>query len=232
MFYMILEPLGDQAILIRFDDEAAAVTLAAHLRAAALPWIVDIVPAYVTVAVFFDPAQIRYQDAVEFLNEPAAQARDDPKSLACAAGSFRNFIIPCCYEMGEDLQLVAEQKQLTVEQLIALHTSIEFTVYAIGFCPGFPYLGYLPDELAGVPRLATPRLRTEPGSIAITGRQCGIYPLDRPGGWPVIGRTSLELVNLPAGFFVFLVGDRVQFQAIDEKLFHQLRGKRPVYQAK
>ena len=205
---MTLEPLGDQAILARFESEADAARWSLAVRAAALDWIVDVVPAYFTVAVFFAPKLIRFRDAVACLRKlpiPTDRANTD-------AG--RSLLIPCCYELGPDLAGVAQQKQVSPERVIELHTSVEYTVFAIGFCPGFPYLGYLPDELSGVPRLDSPRLQVEPGSVGITGRQTGIYPLPRPGGWALIGRTPLSLVDLRTGYFALSAGDRVRFVRI------------------
>ena len=121
---------------------------------------------------------------------------------------------------------VAAEKGLSADEVIRLHAATEYTVYAIGFCPGFPYLGYLPAALAGVPRLAAPRLRVESGSVGLTGRQTGIYPLPRPGGWNLIGRTPLVIVDVAAGFFPLRVGDRVRFERIDEARFRELAGER------
>src|SRR5205085_9461144 len=98
--------------------------------------------------------------------------------------------------------------------------------YAIGFCPGFPYLGYLAPELCGVPRLPSPRPRVEPGSVGLTGRQTGLYPLVRPGGWNLIGRTPLELVHLADGYFPLHTGDRVRFRPITADEFDRLCGRR------
>ena len=138
----------------------------------------------------------------------------------------RRRVIPCCYELGLDLPRIAEYCQLSPAEIIRLHAESEYTVYAIGFCPGFPYLGYLPDPLCGVPRLPSPRLRVEPGSVGLTGRQTGIYPLERPGGWNLLGRTPLELVNVADGYFPLRTGDRVKFEPIDRTEFEKLRGKR------
>jgi inhibitor of KinA len=110
--------------------------------------------------------------------------------------------------------------------VIALHAAGLYTVYAIGFCPGFPYLGYLDPTLAGVPRLPSPRTRVEAGSVGMTGRQTGIYTEARPGGWNVIGRTPLELVNVEDSYFPLRPGDRIQFSRIDRKEFKRLRGER------
>ena len=95
-----------------------------------------------------------------------------------------------------------------------------------GFCPGFPYLGYLPDELCGVPRLASPRVRVEPGSVGLTGRQTGLYPLARPGGWNLIGRTPLTVVDVAAGYFPIRPGDRVRFRPVARAEYNTLAGER------
>ena len=110
--------------------------------------------------------------------------------------------------------------------MIRCHAGTDYVVYAIGFCPGFPYLGYLPPELCGVPRLPAPRLRVEAGSVGLTGRQTGIYTQARPGGWNLVGRTPLVLVDVADGYFPLRTGDRVQFERIDEAEFQRLQGQR------
>jgi inhibitor of KinA len=179
------------------------------------------VPAYTSVAVFFDPDQIRFAAVapyLEALDRRGASAGIDPTGVTHR--------IPCCYELQVDLARVAEHTGLSPEQVIEWHSATVYTVYAIGFCPGFPYLGYLPSTLAGVPRLTAPRLRVEAGSVGLTGRQTGIYTQERPGGWNLIGRTPLELVNLADGYFPLRAGDRVQFERIDQAEFGKLKGKR------
>jgi inhibitor of KinA len=121
---------------------------------------------------------------------------------------------------------VAGHTGLSAGEVIRLHTETQYTVYAIGFCPGFPYLGYLPAPLAGVPRLPSPRLRVEAGSVGLTGRQTGIYTEVRPGGWNLVGRTPLELVNVKDGYFPLRTGDQVCFEAIDAGEFQRLWGHR------
>jgi len=116
---------------------------------------------------------------------------------------------------------VCEHTSLAPDDVIRLHSAIEFTVYAVGFVPGFPYLGYLPTELCGVGRLPSPRLRVDPGSVGITGRQTAIYPQASPGGWNLIGRTPLVIVDVATGFFPLNVGDRV---ALREHRCPTLRG--------
>jgi inhibitor of KinA len=216
-----LLPLGDQAALAYFDSEPAALWFAAEVRRAGHPWVVDIVSAYTTVAVFFDLETTSFAAVAGAL---AALAATAPVATPTAGGRLHR--IPCCYELQLDMRRVEQRTGLRVHEIIRLHTETEYTIYAIGFCPGFPYLGYLPDALCGVPRLETPRLRVEAGSVGLTGRQTGIYPLPRPGGWNLLGRTPLELVNVADGYFPLRAGDRVRFERIDEREFAHLLGER------
>lgn len=216
---MTMRPLGDQAILAYLPSEVSAWRFAAAARAAVLPGRIDVVQAYSSVAVFFDPGRTTYSAIAESLQTLESRSSN-------SAIKPRRHEIPCCYEMNLDLPRVAERTGLSIDEIIRLHTAQEYTVYAIGFCPGFPYLGYLCPALTGVPRLPTPRLKVEPGSVGLTGRQTGIYPLERPGGWNIIGRTPLVLVDPADGYFPLQVGDRVQFQRIDESTFHQQFGER------
>jgi inhibitor of KinA len=180
---------------------------------------VDVVPAYFTVAVYYDLACIRQAELL-------ARMHSLNLNNSSAAGVGRLHVIPCSYDLGPDLASVAERVKLSPAEVIALHTGAEYTVYAIGFCPGFPYLGYLPEPLCGQPRLPSPRLRVPAGSVGLTGRQTGIYPLERPGGWNLIGRTPLQLVSVEDGYFPLRAGDRVRFRSIDEAEFERLKGKR------
>lgn len=216
-----LVPLSDQAALAYFSDEKAALRFAAAVRNANDPWLIDVVQAYTSVAVFFDLDCTTFRQVAEQL-----QRMEIGQNASGPIPEGHVHQIPCCYELGPDLARVAEYGRLSIDEMIRLHTETVYTVYAIGFCPGFPYLGYLPSALCGVPRLETPRLRVEAGSVGLTGRQTGIYTEDRPGGWNLVGRTPLELVNVREGYFPLRTGDRVQFARIDEMNFRQLRGQR------
>ncbi|HEX4606761.1 MAG TPA: allophanate hydrolase subunit 1 [Urbifossiella sp.] len=221
---MNLVPLGDQAVLAYLPDEPAAVRFAAAVRTAAPGWLQDVVPAYASVGVFFDADRATLGDVTAWL-EHAGRAGDRTVP-AVAADSRRAHVLPVCYEMAPDLPLVREHTGLAADEVIRLHTGTEYTVYAVGFVPGFPYLGYLPPELCGVGRLPTPRLRVEAGSVGLTGRQTGLYPLPRPGGWNLIGRTPLTVVDVADGFFPLRVGDAVRFERIDETRYRELEGER------
>lgn len=214
----LLKPLGDQAILAYLPDEEAAVRFAAAVRAAAFTWLLDVVPAYASVGVYFDPSLANLKQVRDALGKL--------KPTRSATEQGRLHVIPCCYEMELDLKRVAEEKAISADRVIELHSNRDYAVYAIGFAPGYPYLGYLPPELAGVARLATPRMRVEAGTVGLAARQTGIYTLPRPGGWNLVGRTPLELVHVEDGYFPLRVGDRVRFQRIDEKEYERLRGER------
>ncbi|MFO0849376.1 MAG: allophanate hydrolase subunit 1 [Gemmataceae bacterium] len=215
---MILTPLGDTAVLAYLPDEPAAVRFAAAVRAAAPGWLQDVVPAYASVGVHFDPDRVTTGEVSEWLKRlPVGDA---------AAVRSRLLTIPVCYELGPDLGRVAEHTGLPADEVIALHLGTEYTVYAVGFVPGFPYLGYLPERLCGVPRLPSPRTRVEPGTVGVAGKQTGIYPLPRPGGWCLIGRTPLTLVDVADGYFPLRVGDRVRFARIGEAEYRRRDGER------
>jgi inhibitor of KinA len=215
-----LVPLGDQALLAYLADEAAAIRFAEAVGRAGFSWLVDVVPAYSSVGVHFDADRVTLEQVEKELRAL--------KLAAAPAATPRKHIIPCCYELQLDMARVCEQTRLSAEQVVALHSGRDFTVHAIGFAPGFPYLGYLPPELTGVPRLPTPRLRVDAGSVGMTGKQTGVYPQVRPGGWNLIGRTPLVLVDVEDGYFPLRVGDVVQFQPIDQAEFDRRDGERLV----
>ncbi len=206
---MQLEPLGDQAVLAYCEDENAASVLARAVRHSPPTWCMDVVQAYVSVAVFYDGA------TTDFAQAAARIASDFAPVAHTAPTDGRLITIPCCYDLGLDFDRITAHTGLSRERIIVQHSETIYTVYAIGFCPGFPYLGYLPTELAGVPRLESPRLRVESGSVGMTGRQTGIYTEARPGGWNIIGRTPLTLVDVATEYFPLTTGDRVKFFPID-----------------
>lgn len=217
-------PLGDQAVLAHFADEQSALRFSAAVRRQNPGWLLDVVQAYASVAVFFDPHQTHYTAVTAHLELLAATLAQQADRAAAEEGRLHR--IPCCYELQLDLRRIAEHTGQAAEEVIRLHSATVYTVYAIGFCPGFPYLGYLPVPLCGVPRLDSPRTRVEAGSVGLTGRQTGIYTEARPGGWNIVGRTPLELVHVADGYFPLRTGDRVQFYRIDAEEYQRLQGQR------
>jgi len=213
-----IEPLGDQGVLARFGNEETALAWAIAARRQ-IPF--EVVPAYRTVAVF---ASLTDHDFDQLKSTLAAI----PPDLNRQAG--RQIRIPCCYTLGPDLVETAQALGITPDRLIELHAGHPYQVFAIGFVPGFPYMGWLPDILAGLDRLPSPRVRVPAGSVGITGRQTGVYPAEVPGGWRLIGRTPCQLACLEEGehgWFALHPGDTVRFHPITETEFNQLQGSRP-----
>jgi KipI family sensor histidine kinase inhibitor len=168
----------------------------------------ELVPAYTTIAVWYDPLVRGQQELAQELVARAAAAPDPSEQLAS-----REWRVPVRYD-GPDLAEVADRTGLSVADVIARHTGRTYEVYLLGFVPGFAFLGELDPSLV-LPRRSPPRQRVPAGSVAIAGAQTGIYPLETPGGWHLLGRTDLELFDPmrdpPA---LFRVGDRVRFEAL------------------
>ena len=212
-----LLPSGDSALLIEFADEIDdAISDRVHalthaLRAQNRPEIRDLVPAYSSLLVCYDPDHTLYTEMRALLQSAiqSLQTYTPPEP--------RLIEIPTRYggEFGPDLAFVAQHNGITEDAVIRLHTSVVYRVYFVGFVPGFAYLGSVPGQIA-TPRMETPRTRVPAGSIGIAGRQTGIYPLETPGGWRVIGRTTLELSDPNRDPPALLhPGDRVRFVAIN-----------------
>jgi inhibitor of KinA len=225
----VIQPLGDQAILVRFGAEispelhARVRSTLAALDAERPPWMVDLVPAYASVLVVYDPLAVEPDEVTAWIARGLAAG-------PAAVPQVRRVTVPVWYDprVAPDLEDVAREKGLTPAELVALHTGCEVLVYMLGFRPGFPYMGTT-DERIAVERLATPRVSVPAGSVALAGRQTGIYPVASPGGWRIIGRTPWRLFDPGrAEPFRLLPGDLVRFEAIDERRFIELeeRGER------
>ena len=207
--------LGDRAILARFATEAEAAAWSASIRAASLPGVADVALAYATVAVHADP------DRVEDWDAWAARLRAVAVDAPADQPAGRILRIPTWYD-GADLADVAAAIGATPAEVVALHAGRDYRVFAVGFLPGFPYAGYLSGPLAGLPRKPSPRPRVPAGSVAIAGRQTGIYPGESPGGWHLLGRTPCRVVDLAAGIFPIEPGDHLRFEPIDRAEFDRL----------
>lgn len=188
----------------------AVQALAAAVVARGPHGVRSVTPGFTTLLVEFDPHAVERQ-AVEGAVRAAMELAAPPGDRL---GRHRS--IPVAYgdEHGPDLEDVAELTGLAADEVVSLHLATRFEVCLLGFSPGFPYLGELPRELE-VPRLATPRTRTPAGSVAITGSFSGIYPVTAPGGWRVIGRTSVQLFDPTRDVPCYLLpGDTVTFRAV------------------
>lgn len=175
-------------------------------------------PSYCSLLVKFDAQKWQHEDLEKelcaYLNQLEDVRLPEPNRVE----------IPVCYdeEFGPDLGEVADMHGITPQQVIHLHTSTSYLVYFLGFVPGFAYLGELPEALA-TPRLATPRRKVPPGSVAIAGNQTGVYPCETPGGWRLLGRTPLAIFRPDRHALNLLsIGDRVLFKAISREQFAAL----------
>lgn len=223
---MRIEIASDTSLLVRFGESAseecfAAVTvLFRRLRALHDPRIRNIHPAYATVLIDFDPLRISHEELGAIVGELVRLGAE-------AHARTRIVRIPVCYggELGPDLAFVAEHSGLSIEEVVRLHSSAAYVVHFLGFSPGFGYLDGLPAQLE-CPRLESPRMRVAAGSVGIAGAQTGVYPLDSPGGWRLIGRTPVRMFDPLSDSPTRLEpGDKVEFMAIDRAEFEELKRK-------
>lgn len=225
-------PLGDRALILDLGDhsDVAAIgrvrALAEHLGEQQLPGVLDLVPALCTLGVHYDPELWRdntgKHSPYEMLVSGIQSILPDLASLTVTEGQL--YEIPVCYdvEYGEDLPSLALAHDLAPEQVVTIHSASEYTVYMLGFAPGFAYLGQLDGRLVS-PRRETPRASVPAGSIAVANQYTGIYPAPLPGGWHIIGRTPLRLFDLSRDQPSLLsAGDRVKFVPVSAAGFREL----------
>ena len=185
--------------------------------------LVDLVPSYASLLILYDPMTTDHLSVAHRVKQATASLDDN------TVAEGRVVVLPVYYapEAGEDLQALADQAGLDVDQVIALHAGVEYRVYAIGFAPGFAYLGEV-DERIAVPRLATPRQEVPRGAVAIADRQTAVYPAKSPGGWNLIGRCPVRMFDPDAEpSMPVSVGDRVRFEPIPRERYLALGGELP-----
>ncbi|WP_299704111.1 5-oxoprolinase subunit PxpB [uncultured Pontibacter sp.] len=230
-----LYPLGDAAVTVQFGDSidedthAKVRTFSAYLERHPFPGLVEQVPAFSTVTIYYDPWVLSeqglynpYTRVTEQLQNMLKLAKKSQKTA-----SPRVVEIPVCYNgsFGPDLEYVARHTKLTPQEVIASHSRGKYLVYMIGFAPGFPYLGGMSKKLA-TPRKQHPRANIPAGTVGIAGNQTGIYPIETPGGWQLIGRTPLRLFDPDREQPSLLqAGDLVKFVPISEEEFWQRKEK-------
>jgi inhibitor of KinA len=214
---------GDTGLLVEYGDtispdvnrKVRAVTVV--LDAERPPGVVEVVPTYRSVLILYDPSVTDLQ-TLRAMIESLEQRLDEstirpPKTVS----------IPVCYgaEFGPDIAYVAQAHAISVADVIRIHSGTVYQIYMIGFTPGFPYLGGLPD-LLHTPRLETPRDRVPAGSVGIANNQTGIYPIESPGGWRIIGRTPLKLFDPNRkNPFQYEAGDLIKFEPISQDEFKE-----------
>lgn len=229
---MRFSPLGDRAVTITLGHTIDEPThrlvraVSAALEADAPPGVLDRVAAFASVTVHYDPTRIPagddpdespYERLVATLARRLSRVRTD------ALPPPRTVEIPVCYggDLGPDLGTLAARHQTTADEVVRIHSSADYLVYMVGFIPGFAYLGGLPIEIA-TPRRSSPRTAVPAGSVGIGGQQTGVYPLESPGGWNLIGRTPVRVFDLSRERPTLLdTGDRVKFYPISLDEFRQ-----------
>ncbi len=226
-----IRPVGDRALQVVFEQKieekvnekvmALREKLTCNPRAfLGVPAgaVLEMIPAFASLLIYYDPLRTDYQSMKEMLEFLLLDMGDQKQSKG------RLIEIPVCYggRYGEDLDFVAKHAGLSKEEVIQIHSGRDYRIYMLGFLPGFPYLGGM-DERIFTPRLESPRTRIPAGSVGIGGEQTGIYPMESPGGWQLIGRTPVKLFNPQKnGELPYEAGDWIRFIPISEKEYEKL----------
>lgn len=233
---MEITPLGDSALIVRVCEPAgepgeqslrAVLDTLDKIRRAAIPGILELAPAYTTIGVFFEPSRVAATAPDSIFDSLTEQIRRAVSQVKKSARKMEGRLveIPVCYdpEFAVDLDAVAQRTGLSAKEIVDLHCKGDYRVNCVGFTPGFPFLSGLPAKLA-VPRRSTPRKEIPAGSVAIAGKQTGVYPVKSPGGWNILGRSPLRFFDPaqdpPA---LLCAGDHVRFRAITRQEFIALQ---------
>jgi KipI family sensor histidine kinase inhibitor len=215
----VLRVVGDRGVLVEYGD-GISPEINHRVRVVALALdqekpagIIEVIPTYRSMLIVYDPTVMGFEGLKDVLDrlETGLNGIEIP--------SPRTVEIPVLYggDFGPDIDFVAEYNGLSVAEVINIHSSQVYQIYMIGFTPGFPFLGGLPERLH-TPRLETPRSLVPAGSVGIANNQTGVYPVDSPGGWRLIGRTPLSLFNpSEKNPFLYRAGDRIKFVAISRE---------------
>ncbi|HSH47207.1 MAG TPA: 5-oxoprolinase subunit PxpB [Halomonas sp.] len=215
--------------------DSLIVRLFSHIDEAHMPWVLaaeaavhralgdearDIVPSYTTLLVQFDITRLALPEA----RRRILQALDGLEPLSASAGTLHE--IPVWYDpsVGPELPVIAERLGVSVDEVVERHCAHDYSVFALGFAPGFGFMGLIEEALA-TPRLGTPRHKVAAGSVGIADRQTAVYPAPSPGGWNLLGRTAVKLFNRDReGYTLLQPGDRVRFVAVDREAFESQGG--------
>lgn len=228
MTYPCIKLTGDTSIAVVFGDEISTEintrirafdeALAEEIAEGRIEGIYETVPTYCSLMIHYAPEVIRYQALCEKVERILAVGHEAKKL------STTVMEIPVCYggEYGPDLSYVAEYHQMNPEEVIRIHTSAEYLIYMLGFTPGFSYMGGMDPSIA-TPRQKVPRVLIPAGSVGIAGGQTGIYPIDSPGGWQLIGRTPVRMYDAHRDVPILLdAGLHVKFFAVDEAEYQRI----------
>ncbi|GAB5476695.1 MAG: 5-oxoprolinase subunit PxpB [Marinobacter nauticus] len=218
----MIEPVSEDAILITLapaiDDTLPAriASLVDSIYRAGFHWLVDMVPSYTTLMVVYDPVAVDFRHVSAELRPLVHRLSTEAHQAELKS---RLVELPVYYsvETGPDLQWLAAESGLDCEEVIRRHSSVEYRVHALGFAPGFAFMGQV-DPTIAAPRKTTPRKQVPAGSVGIANRQTAVYPQVSPGGWQLIGRCPTRLFD-PTNLSLLKVGDRVRFTPISREAF-------------
>ncbi len=218
---------GDSALIVKIGDDISMETnsvvrkLLVLIEDHKIDGVVDLIPSYNELMVNYNPAVTSHDQIRVDLNSLTQSIEEVDLPIADVVH------IPVLYggEAGPDIHEVAEINQLTENQVIKIHCSVDYYVYMLGFTPGFCYLGGM-DERITTPRKKTPRLRIPAGSVGIAGRQTGVYPIDSPGGWQLIGITPLKLFDIGRRpEFLISSGDYIKFFPVEHEEYKVIKAQ-------
>ena len=216
---------GDSSVLIEFGKEISPqingriTTLVRMIKGQQIEGVTDLIPAFCSLLINYDPRVNRFEALKRRLEDLLKLDVESTRS------DIRIFEIPVCYggTYGPDLENIARHGGLTEKEVIQIHASRDYLIYMLGFLPGFSYLGGL-DERIHTPRLANPRIRIPAGSVGIGGSQTGIYPLDSPGGWQLLGMTPVKTYDPHREEpILFEAGDYIRFVPVSEKEYKEIK---------
>ncbi len=222
---LVFKPLSSIGALIEWPEQidveilSDISTLRRKIEKELQEVVIDTVPAYNSLSVFFDTGKIRYSSVIKKINDLYHKKGNDLKQES------RLWRVPVCYDQsfGIDLDEMARVKKLSAEEIIRLHTSVVYDVYFIGFLPGFLYLGGLPEEIH-YKRRSKPRQKVERGAVGIAGAHTGIYPMESPGGWNIIGNSPFNFFSVEEDPPCFAKsGDKILFYTVDLNEYKKIR---------
>jgi len=226
----VIKNVGDKAITIYLGNKISSdINLKVHyicekINQDSPPWLIDVVPAYNSLTVIYDLFKINSEKVKHYLLE-IVPSKNPTTENSVNRKPIINIPVKYGGEEGPDLEYVADYCKLPSEEVVNIHSSNVYLVYMIGFSPGFPYLGKL-DSRIRCPRLEKPRMKVSPGSVGLADDQTGIYSIESPGGWRLIGKTPISLFNLEkSNPFFILPGTKVKFFSIDLRIYDKIQRK-------
>lgn len=224
----MISPVSEDSVLITLGSgidpalPGRIARLCDSLSDACAPWLLELIPSYTTVLVTYDLMQVDFREACRVIKTVTETSLAEGDVATTSGQAVIELPVYYSRDTGPDLQVISEKTALTIDQIIEKHTNRVYDVYAIGFAPGFAFMGKVDPDIA-LPRKQSPRNRVPAGSVGIANQQTAVYPLESPGGWQLIGRCPIILFD-PSNLSRLKVGDKVRFVAVSRERFLELGG--------